>query len=86
MLDADAFAAKRVRPTRDIACREYIRSAGFEVSIDDDAAVDGEARALGEVQTRPHPDTHDHKIRFDHAATFQRYAIFLDLVVPTSSR
>src|SRR5260221_6406209 len=64
MLDADAVTRVRIRPSRDVSCREDARRAGFEVLADRDPAVDGEPGPLGQPNGGSDADAQDQEIGF----------------------
>ena len=77
MLDADRFAAVRIRPARDVAGREHMPGAGLEELVDQHAAVDGEAGLFGQRDRRTDADADDDEVGVD--------AVPLSSVTPCSS-
>ena len=59
MFDANALAAMRIRPTRDVARRIDSRRAGFEKCVDEHAAIHGESRLFREFEPWPHANARD---------------------------
>ena len=56
MLDADRFAAVRIRPAGDVAGREHAWRARLEELVDEHSAVDGEPGLFGERGRRTDAD------------------------------
>ena len=52
--------------------------AGFEKSVDDDAAIERETGLFGQRQARPHADADDEEIRLQHGAAPERRALAVD--------
>src|SRR5262245_5309264 len=62
VLDANAVAAVRVGPARDIAGRKDTGHTRLQVRIHRHATIDHEAGLLGKLYAWPHADADDHHI------------------------
>src|SRR6185295_19334488 len=72
VLDADALAAVRIGPARDVAGGVEAGRAGLEVFVDREALVGGEAGRLGQRQRRAHADADDDEVGGERRAAAQR--------------
>src|SRR5258706_3427191 len=71
MLDANALAAMGIGPACDVAGREDVRSARFEIGVYHDAAIDAEPCRFGELGSWAYADADDDEIRLQLGAALE---------------
>ncbi len=77
MLDAEPVAAQRIRPTRNIARREYSGRAGFEKLVHKDAVFDRQSGLLGQDRGRSNADADNDEVGLYSFAAVGNYVLYL---------
>src|SRR6266700_5883304 len=78
MLDANALAAMRIGPARNVARREDARSTRFEIGVDHHTAIYAEPGGFGELGPRPHANADNNEIRLELGAASKLDALAVD--------